>query len=119
MKNKRHKNEQETWDIINELKRCLTIYSILYQILEKEECVASEIINDTDICKATVYKYLNKAATIGLISKKNNTNSHKNGAHFTFVSELKLTEFLEEFAMTIGEFLIKLKKHPKFFDKKR
>jgi len=104
MKNKKRVKNEKTWDIVEDLKRCLNIYSLFYYIDEKQQCVASEIIDKIGICKATLYKYFNKAYQVDWIDKENNTNMHKNGAHFTVVARPKLKNFLKEFNKKILEF---------------
>jgi hypothetical protein len=117
MKKKNPNKKEVSWEIVSDLKRCLNIYSIFLEISKKQECIASEIINGAEICKATLYKYLNKACRLELIGKRNNTNSYKNGAHFIVVSKPKLSEFLEKFELTMLNFLKKMPEFQEIFDK--
>jgi hypothetical protein len=118
MKKKNPKKKEESWEIVNDLKRCLNIYYIFSQILKRQECIASEIMNETEICKATLYKYLNRAYDQELIGKKTNTNLYKNGAHFVVFSKPKLSKFLQEFKVTILNFLKNLPEFQEICDKK-
>lgn len=104
MKNKKRVKNEKRWNIVEDLKRCLNIFSIFYYINEKQQCVASEIIDNIEICKATLYKYFNKASQVDWIDKENNTNMHNNGAHFTVVARPELKNFLKEFNKEILEF---------------
>ena len=97
MMNKKKETKEEKWEIFEDLRRCLNIYSVFRYIYEKGECIASDIISEMPICKTSVYKYIDKGAEAELLYKDFNKESYKNGAHFMVVARPRLKRFLKEF----------------------
>jgi len=96
------------WEMIEELRRYLKKYYVFHLFYEHQECIASEIMEITGICKSTVYNYIDKAVEAELIIKDFDKELHKNGAQFTVVAQPILGTFLKTFRKTIVEFSQKL-----------
>ncbi|MEE9377670.1 MAG: hypothetical protein V3V33_06500 [Candidatus Lokiarchaeia archaeon] len=104
MKNENYKKEGNKWNLVEELKRYRNICYVCKLIYEYRECIVSEIIKETGICKSTLYNYIDKAVDAGLVIKNFDSEIHKNGAQFTVVALPALETFLKKFKRTILEF---------------
>lgn len=110
-----NKKKEIKWEICEDLRRCLSIYSVFRYIYEKGECIASEIISEMCICKTSVYKYIDKGAEADLLYKDFNKETYKNGAHFMVVAKPRLKKFLKEFKTTIFKFFDEVSEYPEVF----
>ncbi|MFX0138328.1 MAG: hypothetical protein ACFFDN_32100, partial [Candidatus Hodarchaeota archaeon] len=105
------KNEMN-WALIEGFRRYLKIYSMLEYINKNQECSASEIMQKVDLCRSTLYDYIDRAFKAKLIDKETNTDINKNGAHYLVVVKPELKLFLREFNKIILEFFnLMLKYH--------
>ena len=95
-------------EMIEELRRYLKKYYVFHLFYKHQECIASEILKETGICKSTLYNYIDKAVEAELIIKNFKKELHKNGAQFTVVAQPILGTFLKAFKSTILEFSQKL-----------
>ncbi len=96
---------QENFQIIDDLIRCLKIYNAFNYIYQHQECTVSEILKSIDICKSTLYDYIDKANNTKLIIKDFNNKIHKNGSQFTVVAKPELLSLLVQFKTIILGFL--------------
>ena len=104
MKNESYTENGIKWNLVEEIERCLNICYIFKLIYDHQECVVSEIIKETGICKSTLYNYIDKAVDAGLIIKNFDSKIYKNGAQFTIVALPNLEIFLKKIKRMILEF---------------
>lgn len=104
MKIKEEKKKENKWDLIEDLKWRFKIYYMLEYIELRQVCNASELRNNNDFCKTTLYNYLNKAVTMSLIDKVPEGSTDKNGAQFRYIAKPELTPYLNQFRKLIVDF---------------
>jgi len=108
MKNKKYKKMGSGLEMIEELRQYLKKYYVFHLFHKHQECIASEIMKETGICKSTLYNYIDKAFEAELIIKNFKKELHKKGSQFTVVAQPILGTFLKTFRKIIVEFSQKL-----------
>ena len=92
------------WDILEELKRCRNVYLVYKLIWSKQKCFTSEINQEIEINKATLYKYVEICREMNLIDKIKTGRKGRNTAQFIIVARPELKIFIDKCKKIILEF---------------
>ncbi|KKN31416.1 hypothetical protein LCGC14_0824190 [marine sediment metagenome] len=102
--NKMYSFNGKKWDILEELKRCQNVYVVYELIWSKQRCFVSEISQEIDINRATLYKYVDICHEMNLIDKIDTGKKGRNTAKFIIVARPQLKIFIDKCKKLVLEF---------------